>query len=184
VSDRFDDFAELEAGERARLARVHELLLAADPPPEVPPALATPPAGPARGLLPRRRRLTLAIVAAALALVAFGGGYLVGGREAARSTDFVLPLEGTAAAPAARGSLVVFERDSAGNWPMRLIALNLPPGAYELWLTKGGKPAQPCGRFRVADRQVEVELNAPYRFSDFDGWVVTPVGSSRPVLTT
>jgi hypothetical protein len=29
-----------------------------------------------------------------------------------------------------------------------------------------------------------VPLNAPYRLRDFDGWVVTRIGSEAPVLTT
>jgi hypothetical protein len=29
-----------------------------------------------------------------------------------------------------------------------------------------------------------VPLNAPYKLSSFDGWVVVPAGSRQPVLTT
>src|SRR5437588_621917 len=48
---------DLTPEERARLERVHELLVAAGPPPELPPALAEPPgeSEPSPMVLPRRR---------------------------------------------------------------------------------------------------------------------------------
>ena len=72
----FDDLVgtDLEAGERARLLRVHELLIQAGPPPELG-ADATVVA-----LRPRRRRVALAGLAAALGVGLFATGAIVGNR--------------------------------------------------------------------------------------------------------
>jgi hypothetical protein len=88
----------------------------------------------------------------------------------------------------ARGSLAIFEQDDAGNWPMELIVRDLPAlpegRTYELWLTKNGELAAPCGTFVVQGAKTVVPLNAPYRLRQFDEWVVVQTGSSEPVLTT
>jgi hypothetical protein len=60
---------------------------------------------------------------------------------------------------------------------------------YELWLTKGHKPVEPCGAFRVNGDKTTVRFTIPYDASNADGWVVTaqPDGSHDPgavVLTT
>ena len=71
---------DLPAEERARLERVHDLLVEAGPPPELPPSLAEAPDS-RRGdptWLPRRRVGAALSLAAAIALVAFLGGYVVG----------------------------------------------------------------------------------------------------------
>ena len=65
----------------------------------------------------------------------------------------------------------------------------LPPPAsgalYQLWLTQNGKLAALCGSFLVeADGATAVPMNAPWRFSEFDGWVVVETGSEAPVLST
>jgi hypothetical protein len=58
-------------------------------------------------------------------------------------------------------------------------------GRYELWLTKGGRLAAPCGSFLAkTDGPTVVPLNAPYRLKEFDGWVVVAEGSTSPLLTT
>src|SRR5205823_12748194 len=83
---RFDDFVDTEGlgpEEEARLRRVHELLVRAGPPPDLPPSLErTPEAAEAEiaqfPLLPKRRWAVAALVAAALAAIAFGGVYLLG----------------------------------------------------------------------------------------------------------
>jgi hypothetical protein len=186
---------EPEPAERARLRRTHELLLAAGPPPDLPPALRVPPGTrpPAQvhtlpGGFPRRRVAASLVAAAALALVAFGGGYLVGNEDRAFPIDFVLPMNGTDAAPQARASLEVGEIDEAGNWPMRMTVRNLPErpnrGRYQLWLTRDGELAASCGFFVVEGEKTVVYLNAPYRLRQYEDWVVTREHSRRVLLTT
>lgn len=178
----FDDLvgADLEPAERARLERVHELLIAAGPPPE-------PPPGPV-ALRPRRRGALLAL-AAALAVAAFALGAALVDGSGGRELDFTETMSGTAAATGATASLAVYELDAAGNWPMELTVTGLPPSSsgrpYELWLTRGGRLEALCGGFLTdEDGAASVPLNAPYRFDDFDGWVIVEEGSKTPLLTT
>jgi hypothetical protein len=187
----------LSPAEEARLRRVHDLLVEAGPPPDLPPALERPPSEPAEAeivqfpLLPRRRWAVAAVAAVAAAVLAFGGGYLVGhSKPGGFETQRIVPMHGANALALLR----VGKRDGAGNWPMQLEVNNLPrqkaEGAYyELWLSRNGKPIAPCGSFRVNARQTVVRLSVPYEFSRFDGWVVTrqPAGRHAPgavVLTT
>ena len=183
----------LDPAERERLRRVHDLLVQAGPPPELPPALAdvdAEPAAPVYPLFPRRRWAAAAALAAALALAAFGVGYLVGdrGASAAPETFTVLPMAAPDGSATPRASLVVFEDDDAGNWPMELTARGLPElpdgGTYTLWLTRAGRLAQSCGEFAAAGEKTVVPLNAPFRLRDFDGWVITRTGSREVVVET
>jgi len=197
----FDDLIDregLEPDEEARLRRVHDLLVQAGPPPELPTALEHP-AAPVEAkiltfpLLPRRRSAVAAILAATLVLLAFGGGYLLGhskSKPAVFAAERVVPMEGKTAV----AFLKIGRRDAAGNWPMEMQVTGLkthsdPRAYYELWLTRKGKPVLPCGSFRVHANTTTVWLSVPYRFSGFDGWVVTdqPPSDSAPgtvVLTT
>jgi hypothetical protein len=198
----FDDLVDrdgLGADEEARLRRVHDLLVQAGPPPDLPPGLERPPTAPAEAelvqypLLPRRRWTLAAVAAVALVVLAFGGGYLAGHAKT-KATAFaaqrVVPMHGGNAL----ALLKVAPRDSAGNWPMELEINNLatqhdPRAYYELWLTRDGKPVAPCGTFRVNARTTTVRLSVPYDFKRFDGWVVTrqDTGKHDPgpvVLTT
>jgi hypothetical protein len=84
----------------------------------------------------------------------------------------------------ATADLALFEKDAAGNWPMKLTVSGLPEGRYELWLTREGKLAEPCGAFAVVAGETTVPLNAPYSLKAFDGWVVVPANEKTPVLTT
>jgi len=185
------DAESLSAEEAARLRRVHELLVAAGPPPDLPPALESP-TEPTDAeivqfpLLPRRRWALIAVAAATLVLAGFGGGFLTGHSHAKRASfdaQRVVSLEGN-------GSLAVLKvgrHDNAGNWPMEFQVSGLPkqsdPRAYyELWLTKNGKPVAPCGSFRVNERNTTVELSVPYTFSRFDGWVVTAQSGRERVV--
>lgn len=174
--------ADVEGAERARLQRVHALLVQAGPPAELSPELE---AGPPLGLtLVRRRRggarrpvLLLAAAIVILAL-AFLGGYLTGNGGGGTASAELLKLGGTQAAPHALASLQIKPVDSAGNWPMRLSVTGLPKLShgwyYEVFLERAGKPYAPCGSFKVAsDRAVTVDLNAPYRLKQGDSWVVT-----------
>ncbi len=184
--NRFDDLVDregLEPDEESRLRRVHELLVQAGPPPDLPPALERPPTTPAEAeivqfpLLPHRRWTIAAVAAIALVLLAFGGGYLVGHGKTTPTTfptKRAVPMHGVNALAVLR----LAPKDGAGNWPMQLEVNNLPtqndPRAYyELWLTRNGKPVAPCGTFRVNARTTTVRLSVPYDFTRFDGWVVT-----------
>lgn len=170
----------LEPGELERLERVHELLHRVGPPPELAPALAQAPEPPVARVIPFPRRYrSTALVAAALAAVSlFGIGYLVG--AAPTDPERTVVMRGASGAVA---ELDLFEKDAAGNWPMELRVRGLRAGSYELWLTRGGRLAEPCGVFAVAG-DTTVPLNAPYKLKEFDGWVVVPAGEDEIVLTT
>jgi hypothetical protein len=173
---------DLEPGERERLARVHELLIAAGPPPDlIEPKVVQ--------LASRRRRGVLLALAAAIAVTAFALGAAAFNGPSGRSVAFEELLQGTPAASHASGSLVVYDLDDAGNWPMELRIKGLEPigsgRPFELWLTRGGKLEALCGSFVTSDSgSAAVPMNAPYRFDDFDGWVVVAEGSETPLLTT
>jgi hypothetical protein len=185
MSPDFDELVggDIEPSERARLERVHDLLVAAGPPPEYVVSQPVP-------LRPRKRRAALVAIAAALAVAAFAlGAAVVNQWGGDRNVDFTQAMTGTASATNATGSLVVFDIDPAGNWPMELTVDGLPPATgnktFELWLTRDGKLAALCGSFlTAADGSAVVPLNAPYRFDEYDGWVVVHEGSDTPLLTT
>jgi hypothetical protein len=173
---------DLEPGELERLERIDELLRLAGPPPELSPRLAHAPKPQKASVIPfpRRYRYTAVAAAAVAAVALFGIGYLVGaGTDAAPARTVAMSGPSGAAA-----ELDVFEVDDAGNWPMSLSVRGLPSGRYELWLTRAGDLAEPCGIFAVSSGETTVPLNAPYRLRDFDGWVVVQVGDETPVLTT
>ena len=181
MSDRFDELVG-EIGdheERERLRRVHELLLSVDPPAGVV-------AAPARLQRRRPQRLALLAAAAALAALAFGAGYLLGGEpDAVR----VIPMAGVGEARGASASIEILPEDEAGNWPMNVVARGLQPSRnrsdwYELWLTRDGRLVRSCGRFIVLEGRTEVRLSVPYALRSYDGWVVTRRGSPQPLLTT
>ncbi len=191
MSDRPLDFDalvgdDLEPTERARLLRVHEMLLEAGPPPELTPQLSAPQAPPRANViaLPRRRRGAVLLIAATFVLAVFGAGWLSG---AHRNTHVVktIAMIGPAGAHA---SLAVLRADSAGNWPMVMKISGLaalPAGqTYALWLTKHGKLEASCGTFTVGEGTTTVNLNAPYKLKEYDGWIVVRSGTSQPLLTT
>jgi len=173
----------LDPDEEARLRHVHELLVQAGPPPDLPPALEHVPEGETAEivqfpLLPRRRWPVAAVAAAAVALLAFGGGYLTAHSKSSSSafhTNRVVPMHGRSEALAL---LRVSKADAAGNWPMQLEVTGLPQqpdqnAYYELWLTRNKKPVEPCGTFRVHDKTTRVRFTVPYSFKGVDGWVIT-----------
>ncbi|MBA2332464.1 MAG: hypothetical protein H0V94_06725 [Actinobacteria bacterium] len=193
MNDRFEELVggleDLDGEERARLRRVHELLVEAGPPPEVPLDLREPPTAEPVRLLPQRRRYTLALIAATLVATAFGSGYLLGGRSDDASVFRSVSMAGVGEGRGGSASIEILEQDTAGNWPMVVRVRGLEESAgrddyYELWLTKGGALADSCGRFIVRDGVTEVTLTVPYSFKRYDGWVVTRRGSSGPLLST
>ena len=198
---KFEDLVggdDLTPEEEAKLRRVHDLLVRAGPPPDLPPTLEHP-AEPTEAeivqfpLLPRRRWAALAVAAVIVLLAGFGGGYLVG-HSKSKPAEFaarrVIAMHGQQALAVIR----LAKRDSVGNWPMQFEVTGLPtqhnPRAYyELWATRDGKAVAPCGSFRVHDKTTRVRFTVPYSLKGADGWVVTeqPAGMHTPgrvVLTT
>lgn len=199
--DRGPDFRELVGDdlaqeERARLERVHELLVAAGPPPELPPALAEPPSGSQQSavVLPRRRAGAVLALAAAIALVAFLGGFVAGKKGVGQGgfpTLHSLQMHGTAADPNASARLDIGELEASGNWPLRVVVRGLPQlhkgSYYEMFLTQHGKPIAACGIFTVAGRTSTVHLTMPPTIEHYDGWIVTresPGSNARTVVLT
>lgn len=199
----FDDLIGTEGlspDEEARLRRVHDLLVQAGPPADLPPALERPsPPGadeepPEVPILFRRRRGAVAALALAAALAVFGGGYAFG-HSKAKPASFAslrsVPMHGTAGV---RGVIRLGEQDDVGNWPMLVEVSGLPAQSdraayYELWLTRKDKPVAPCGSFRVHGKTTRVRLSVPYSFKGYDGWVVTAQPAhvhtpGRVVMTT
>jgi hypothetical protein len=197
----FDELvgSDVDAAERARLRRVHDLLVAAGPPPELSPELE---AGPGMTVTYRRRpgerpwRRTALLAAAALAVgAAFLGGYVSGNNSESPSAfpiERTIRMHGTNAAPGALASIALGPRDESGNWPMRLVASGLPDlparGYYVVFLTRNGKIVGPCGGFFAHEGKVATYLNAPYKLKGAD-WIVTiqKFGDRKPgrvVLTT
>ena len=178
---------DLGPGELERLRSAHELLLQAGPPPELTPELEHAPVVETGRVipLPRRYRFTAVAAAAAVAVVVFGAGYLLGGNGGSAAALRTVEMSGAGGAAA---TLDVFAKDEAGNWPMALTVSGLAPlprgKTYELWLTRDGELAEPCGTFAVAAGTTEVPLNAPYRLKEFDGWVIVRTGTQTPLLST
>jgi hypothetical protein len=187
---------DLSPEEEARLLRVHELLVAAGPPEELPPSLAEPPGRRRGGRVvpfpgPRRRLGAALVLAAALAAALFGGGYWVGAQKHAFKSEesFVMRGPGSSRAFA---SIKLAPPDSAFNWPLLVQARglkDLPKGGYyELLLTKDGKPGPSCGTFRTHGGATKIVLNAPYSLKHWNGWIVVAHlpghQPGSPVLTT
>ena len=179
--------SDLDAAERERLRRVHDLLLAVGPPPELPPQLERAPgarrAQPsfAGALPPRRRRAALALAFVA-AVAAFAVGYLAGGggetsdRTLGVSNVRRLVMESTGVQPGAAGMIQVGREDEGGNTPLLLDTYGLEDlgrrGYYELWLTRRGERVVSCGTFVADEPRLRVRLNAPYTLQGETGWVV------------
>jgi hypothetical protein len=188
MTDRpnFDELVggdDLSPDEAARLQRVHDLLIEAGPPPELPPHLLQEP-DPEGGRrdnvygLPRRRAGMLLGIAAALALTAFLGGFVYGTRHAPFDEAGSVQMHSTVPASQASAVIHVGKADSAGNWPLKVDVENLPElpkgQYYEMFLSRGAdKRAASCGTFRVSGDSEDIRLNVPYRLSSFNGWIVT-----------
>jgi hypothetical protein len=194
MTERPPDFDELVGGdvspdERHRLRRVHDLLVAAGPPPELSPELETV-QWPEEALAPlgltrragTRKRSPLLIAAAVMTVAA--AAFLLGRATSPTSTTSidvgrVVKLEGTPLDRDALATLELGSRDQQGNWPMILHVTGLQAlpegGYYDLYLTRGGKPLALCGSFNVIRGGVTVRFTAAYALDHFDrdGWVVT-----------
>lgn len=179
----FDDLVgtDVPGAERERLRGVHELLVQAGPPAELPAGLQSAPSP--RELRPRRVRRRALLLAAAVTVltvgVTFSVGYAVGSRSTATSPlHEQLALKGTSAAPQARATLDV-SQEVGGNWPMTLYVRGLPraaaPTYYVVWLVRQGQLVAPCGSFVVSkpSNPLTLQLNAPYSLEQGDTWIVT-----------
>lgn len=172
----------LSPEQQARLRRVHDLLVEAGPPAEFPGALFEPPA-PEAAVVPlpaRRRRVGVLLIAAAVAAVCFGSGYLLADqahRSAARIVQ-VVSLQG-AGQQDSFASLRVGSTDSNGNRPVQLTVTGLPQLAngsarYVLVLSQKGRPSSLCGTFKVgANGPTTVSFSVPYAITKDTRWIVT-----------
>jgi hypothetical protein len=189
------DFDELMEGvesqeERDRLRRVHDLLAATAPPPELSSALATPLSPPAEEApedewLPKRRLGAGLLVGFAALAAAFGVGYVVGKDPDEQPTagppqapTQVISLRPSDQNNTAGASIRLGRRGSDGNWPMVVTVRGLDQlgggDYYALVLTKKGKPIVTCGTFNVSRQgATTIRLIAAYRLKSFDGWAIT-----------
>jgi len=186
VTPEFDEIVDttgLEPEEVSRLRRVHELLVEAGPPTELPESLRRPPheergtviAFPSR---PRRAAMA-ALVAATVAAACFGGGYLLA-NQAHHSSIHVVRVVAMTGEQNSFASLRVGSADAEGNWPLELTATGLPKlkgeARYVLMVWQNGKPAALCGTFEVAATgATTVRFSVPYRITGTTRWVVTEV---------
>jgi hypothetical protein len=181
--NRLVDLDGLDAREQERLHRVHNMLVAAGPPPELTPALAAPPAATVESnvvpLKSRRRTVFAGLAfAAAVAAACFGGGYLLGnGTQPGIKAVEVVGMQGEQNSLA---SIKIGKVDSNGNWPMELTVNGLPQlpsrkDYYILMLEENGKPRFACGWFRVKNSTTTttVRFSVPYKITDDSRWVVT-----------
>ena len=175
---KFDDWVDvegLEQAERARLERVHALLLEAGPPASLPSGLERPPGQVIA--FPEWRRRGAMIAAAAAAVIAaacFGGGYLLG-ENSGTSMKQVVVLQG---AQNSFASLRVGATDEVGNTPMELSVTGLPErehGYYELFVWRQGKPGFPCTGFRMLGDKTTVRFTVPYELKAGTKLVVTEI---------
>lgn len=188
------DFDELIEGvesaeERDRLRRVHDLLVASAPPPELSAALASPQSPPAEEdaadeWLPQRRIGAGLLVGFAALAAAFGIGYVVGNDSgeqpsaAPPAPTRVISLRPSDQNNTAGASIRLGRKGSDGNWPMVVTVRGLDHLAqgdyYTLALTKNGKPIVTCGTFNVSPSgATTIRMIAAYDLKSFDGWAIT-----------
>lgn len=188
-----------EGGRDERLARVHDLLVEAGPPPDAMPG--SPHVGERRlRARPSRRRWAELAVAAGLAAIALTVGFLAGTRENGFDARATIPMHGVAPVAGASAELDVGEPDENGNIALEMVVKHLPQlprgGWYELYLSKGGVIGASCGTFATAGDDTTVRLSVGYDLPGwreagrYDGWVVTahvpgkPGSGERILLTT
>jgi hypothetical protein len=166
---------DLSPQEQARLERVHDMLIAAGPPPELPPELQEVPserpvATPI--VLPRRRVGAAIALAATIALVAFLGGFIAGHSGAGDSFQSVRDV--TLGNGQAKAVVRFAPKDANGNTTMDVKVTNLRPlprrDYYVLLMTKNGKPVVECGTFNLRrGGPTTFKFTVAYDPSDFDG---------------
>jgi len=180
---RFGDLVgnDLSPAERERLEHVHDMLVAAGPPPELPQELSEAPQPQGRLVdLARKRLRTGLLLAATLVIATFAFGYFLGARGEDSATSTLTPTKQVVLGKAADRFAVVGigERDSNGNWPMvvRVEGLeHLSKGDYyTLFMTREGKPVVQCGTFNVAeDGLTTISFPVAYDPARYDGLLLT-----------
>ena len=182
--DQLVDLTGLGPADQARLLRVHDMLVAAGPPAELPSALSAPPAemiAPVGGTVirfPTRRRTGAAmLIAATVAAACFGGGYVLANQAHSSATHVfrVVQLQGQQNSEAA---LRVGSADGNGNWSIQLTVNGLKPLAsterYYLMVWQSGRPVALCGGFEVGGKgATTVSFNVAYKITESTRWVVT-----------
>jgi hypothetical protein len=168
-----------------RLRHVDALLRAIPGPPEVPPALTEAVTSlPSVRHRPHRRPQRILAVALAAAIPALA--FFAGTRVASDAFDerAAIPMRAGSAAPEARATIRVGERDASGNRPLRLEVRGLKRlprgGYYALWLAKDGEYGATCGSFRMGDGETRAEWTVSYALGEYDTWVVTAYLPDEP----
>ena len=179
--------------ERDRLRRMHDLLVATGPPPELSPALAGAPTAPAAddeepdtSWMPPRRLGAALLIGAGLLGAAFGVGYIAGeggsdSRPAAAPPEqptSVIALRPSDQNNTAGASIRLGRKRADGNWPMVVTVRGLDHLAkgdyYTLALTRKGKPVVTCGTFNVSTTgTTTIRMIAAYDLANYDGWAIT-----------
>ena len=175
----FDELVggDLSPAERERLRRVHDLLVAAGPPADVPAEDVEGLTGTnVRALTrPRRRGRAITLLAATLALAAFGAGYFAGDRGDEVDAARVIAMRGVGDFASARASIRIGDRDDSGNLPMVFRVTGLPKvnaeGYYELLLVRG-RDRLACGSFVVGEGTTEARFSVYYDVRPSDRWIV------------
>jgi hypothetical protein len=168
---------DLSPAERERLEQVHNLLVAAGPPPELPQALAQAPRQEGRLVeLARNRLRTGLVLAAALVIAAFGVGYFFGaqGEESNPAAFTAVKTAVLGASPDRLAVVSIGEQDADGNWLMVVTVEGLDHLSggdyYTLFMTRGTTRKVTCGTFNVDDEGVTtIRLSVAYDVSRFDG---------------
>jgi hypothetical protein len=183
--DELVDAGDLEPAEVQRLRGVHEMLVAAGPPPALTTGLEEAPQPPAE-VVPiagrRRRRTVLALIAAVVAAAALlGGGFALGDRFGSGDGKAVriVQLQGIGAVNAS-ATVSLGGVEPGGNWPMVLTVSGLPQhaserGYYELFVWRRGKPGYPCVGFKMASGTTTVRFTVPYELRNETELVITTV---------
>jgi hypothetical protein len=204
VTGKFEDLVDLSGlsgDDESKLRRVHDMLVAAGPPADLPVELSKPvPVGSGEVVSledhrSRRRPVAALLIAATVAVACFGGGYLLATQASGKSAIDVVrvvPMQGVQQNSFA--SLSVGASDRSGNWPIQLTVNGLPQlqdkGSYYLMVWQNGKPVSFCGAFEVANHgPTTVRFNVAYKITKDTRWVVTRMapGTKFPghvVMTT
>ena len=188
MSQDFEDLVDLTgvgAEDEAKLRRVHQMLIAAGPPADLPVELAKPvPVGGQVVSLAehakRRRPVAAVLIAATVAVACFGGGYVLATQARSDSSAInvirIVPLQGVQQNSLA--SLSVGSSDQNGNWPLQLTVSGLPQlkgeARYYLVVKQGDGRGVLCGSFEVAPHgSTTVTFNVAYKVKPSTQWIIT-----------